>query len=84
MMGIRTVGSSFDLGNCLFLAGGLGIEYEMSQNISLLTEFSLNQLFSDGSEATASYGSYRLTGTQKFNIQNLETMAGVRIRFSNR
>ena len=76
--------SSFDLGNHFFMSGGIGSEYRISRSVSLVTEFSLTHLFTNGAEATASYGGFSLTGTQKFDIQALEIMTGMRISFGGR
>jgi hypothetical protein len=74
--------SDFALGNHLTFTAGMGIEYRLRERLWLLAELRLNQVFSDGAEATASIGGTGLAGTQRFDTQCLEIVAGVRIPLS--
>ena len=70
--------SSFDLGNHFFVNVGAGGDYRISQRVSLVAAFGFMDVFTDGARATVSRLGLDLTGTQEFDIQSLEIMAGVR------
>lgn len=71
--------SSFDLGSHFLLNAGAGGEYKIKPNISLVAEVGLIDVFTDGARATAEFSGFSLNGTQAFDIQSLEIVAGLRL-----
>jgi opacity protein-like surface antigen len=74
--------ADFDLGSQFYFAGVLGLEYRISERVSLVGEFRLTNLRSDGAEATATVMDTSLTGTQVYNATVLDAVFGVRIPLS--
>jgi hypothetical protein len=80
--GESTFTSDFNLGNQIYLTGGLGGEYRVFERVWLVGEVRLKHVNTDGAEATAHFSEYEITGAQNFNTRSLDIMAGLRFPLS--
>jgi hypothetical protein len=82
LMGEAQFTSDFDLGNVLYLTGGVGGEFKVAGWASLVGELRLRHVNTDGAKATAAFSTYEITGTQNFQTQTFDIVIGLRFPLS--